>query len=157
MARARRPAARGRARPRPPRPRAPKPTPAEARLGALARELAALGRAPDALARAVDLLAAAWAPGGAVPRAVAAAFLATRGDKTATLALAWAREQVRLGLEEILARGDRPGAARPALPPDTLAWLVLAALEALAHEPPHAVPDRLASLRALIGLDAPVR
>ena len=80
-----------------------------------------------------------------MPRAVRRAWLAGRGDKTATLALAWAREQVRMALEEILAR-SRPAVGLSA---DTHAWVLLAACEALAHEPPAAVPDRLRALGEL--------
>ncbi len=116
---------------------------AERRLLALARELAALGA--EALPRAVDLLAGAYAPEAPLPRAVRHAWLAGRGDKTATLALAWAREQVRMALEEILAR-SRPAVGLSA---DTHAWVLLAACEALAHEPPAAVPDRLRALGEL--------
>ena len=72
-----------------------------------------------------------------------------RGDKTLTLALAWARENVRLALEEVLERsphqGTLPGGA------DTRAWLLLAACEAIAHEPPAAGADRLRALLELTG------
>jgi hypothetical protein len=116
---------------------------AERRLLALARELAALGA--EALPRAVDLLAGAYAPEAPLPRAVHRAWLGGRGDKTATLALAWAREQVRMALEEILAR-SRPAVGLSA---ETHAWVLLAACEALAHEPPAAVADRLRALGEL--------
>jgi hypothetical protein len=39
-----------------------------------------------------------------LPRAIARAWLGSQGDKNALLALAWARERVRLTLEELLAR-----------------------------------------------------
>ena len=120
---------------------------AERRLLALARELAALGA--EALPRAVDLLAGAYAPEAPLPRAVRHAWLAGRGDKTATLALAWAREQVRLALEERLIRAPALGAA--AADPATRAWLLLAAAESIAHEPPAAVADRLRALLEFTG------
>jgi hypothetical protein len=120
-----------------------KPSEAEQRLLALARELAALG--VDPLPRAVDLLAVAYAPDAPLPRAMYRASLAGRGDKTAMLALAWAREQVRMALEEILI-GSRTAVG---LSPETHAWVLLAACEALAHEPPSAVADRR---RALVEL-----
>ena len=73
-------------------------------------------------------------------------------DKTAVLALAWARERVRLTLEEVLARtlarGSLPGSA------ETRSWLILAACEAMALEPPSAVADRLRALLELTGYAA---
>jgi hypothetical protein len=42
-----------------------------------------------------------------------------------------------------------------ALPAETLAWLVLAACEALAYEPPSAAPDRVRLLLELTGRAAP--
>ena len=101
------------------------------------------------MAATLRMLAAAYAPGSALPRAVARAWLATRGDKTQTLALAWARENVRLVVEDVLARsayeGTLPGGA------DLRAWLILAACEAIAQEPPAAGADRLRALLELTG------
>ena len=101
------------------------------------------------LGATLRLLASTYAPDAALPRAVARAWLAGRGDKTLTLALAWARENVRLALEEVLERsphqGTLPGGA------DTRAWLLLAACEAIAHEPPAAGADRLRALLELTG------
>jgi hypothetical protein len=128
---------------RPTRAARPKASEAEQRLLALAREIGALG--VDPLPRAVELLADAYAPDAPLPRAMHRAALGARGDKTATLALAWAREQVRLALEEILV-GSRTALG---LSPDTHAWVVLAACEALAHEPPSAVADRRRTLAEL--------
>ena len=163
MARARKRAAR-RARParRPPPARRPSPAPrprvaapsdAERRLLALAREMEGLGA--DALPGALRALAEAYAPDGELPAAVQRAWLAARADKTASLALAWAREQLRLGLQGVIeatppsARGVLP------LPADTLAWLLLAACESLAHEPPSAAADRLRLLLQLTGRVTP--
>jgi hypothetical protein len=142
-----------RRRPPAPRPAVIKPSEAEHRLLALAREMEGLGT--DALSRAIRVLAAACAPDGALPGVVQRAWLTSRGDKTATLALAWAREQVRLGLQDVIAA--TPPSARGALPlpPETLAWLLLAACESLAHEPPSAVADRLRLLLELTGRAAP--
>jgi hypothetical protein len=134
-------------RPRPQR--APRPTPAEAHLLRLAREITGLP-----LAAAVEKLAAAWAPGAALPRDVAQAFLRSRGDKTSALALAWAREQVRLALAEIVAAAPKPGRGRIQAAPDTLAWLLLAACESIAHEPPSAVAERVSAILELSGHDA---
>jgi hypothetical protein len=143
-------AARPRSTARPPRPK--KPVEAETRLLALAREVTALPRDTGdtaALAAALRALAAAHAPDGVTPRAVYGAWLASRGDKTAALALAWAREQVRLALQETIERARPP--RRVDVAPDTLAWLLLAACESLAHEPPSAVADRLRALLLLTG------
>lgn len=115
---------------------------------ALARELATPAVASD-LAAALHLLAATHAPEAPLPRAVARAWIRGREDKTAALQLAWAREQVRLALEEILARAPRGGAL--AGPADTRAWLLLAAAESIAQEPPAAAADRLKTLLELTG------
>jgi hypothetical protein len=125
----------------------PQPSEAERRLLTLARELSTLGA--DPLPRALDLLAAAYGPEAPLPCAVQRAWLAGRGNKTSVLALAWAREQVRLALEEIIdaASAGRRGAL--AVSSDIEAWIVLAACEALAHEPPSAVPDRVRALAEL--------
>jgi hypothetical protein len=135
-----------------PRRAAVKPSDAETRLLGLARELEGLGA--DALPRALRALAAAYAPDGALPRAVQRAF-ATRDDKTATLALAWAREQLRLALQEVLEATPPSARGALALPAETLAWLLLAACESLAHEPPSAAADRLRLLLELTGGAAP--
>jgi hypothetical protein len=125
-------------------PRPPRPSEAETLLLGLAARLGALP-----VAEAVRAVAAAHAPDAPLPRAVARAWLDSRGDKTATLALAYARENLRLALEEVLAR-----APRGALPgsPETRSWLVLAACEAMALEPREAAADRLSALLGLSGL-----
>src|SRR5262249_1199302 len=144
----------------------PQPTEAERRLLALARELSALEG--DALPRALDLLADAYGPEAPLPSALHQAWLAgrghktaspararaARGNKTAVVALAWAREQVRLALEEILGAAPLGTRASLGVPAETRAWIVLAACEALAHEPASAVPDRV---RALAELTRPPR
>jgi hypothetical protein len=98
----------------------------------------------------VRTLADAYAPDAPLPRAVAQAWLRSRGDKTATLALAYARENLRLAIEEVLTR-----APRGALPgsPEVRAWLVLAACEAMALEPREAAADRLRALLQLSGAE----
>lgn len=114
-------------------------TDAERRLLDLARALPADG--PNA----VRVVADAYRPDGPLPLALAETWIAGRRDKTRALALAWAREQLRLALEDAL-RGAATFAE-----PATLAWLVLAACEALAHEPPSAAADRLAALLDMVG------
>jgi hypothetical protein len=127
----------------------PPPTCAETLLLTLARDL---DGAP--LDGALRRLADAFAPTADLPREVYAAWTKSRREKTTSLALSWAREQVRLSLEETIARAPR---ARPALglAPDTLAWLLLAACEAIAHEPPSAVADRVRTVLELSGHAAP--
>ena len=124
----------------------PRPTAAETLRLELARQITGLP-----VAAALETLAAASAPGAPLPREVARAFLKSRRDKTAALALAWAREQVRLALEETLAAAPKPRSARIEAGADTLAWLLLAACESLAHEPPSAVAERLSAILALSG------
>jgi len=71
------------------------------------------------------------------------------------LALAWAREQVRLSLQEIVEATPKDQRGRIEATPDTLAWILLAGCEALAHEPASAVADRVRALLELIGHAAP--
>lgn len=108
--------------------------------------------APHAVPAALRLLAAAYAPGAPLPRATAQGWLQSHGDKITVLALAWARERVRVALEELLARaparGTLPGSA------ETRSWLILAACEAMALEPPAAAADRLRALLELTGYAA---
>lgn len=125
-----------------------KPTEAESRLLELARALTVLPPGSDPGA-ALRLLAAAHAPDAPLPRALAQAWVRSREDKNAALALAWAREQVRLALEEILTRAPRRGVLGGAV--DTRAWLLLAAVESIAQEPPSAAADRLRALLELTG------
>src|SRR5438105_2385224 len=108
----------------------PRPTRAETLLLALAKDLAG---AP--LDGALRKLADAFAPSAELPREVYGAWIKSRREKTASLALSWAREQVRLSLEETIARSPR---GRPAvgLTPDMLAWLLLAACAACGRTPP---------------------
>ena len=135
-------------RPLPPARRAGQAIEAEARLLALARELTELP-AEATLADVVGRLGGAHGPDAPLPRALAQAWLRGRNDKTAALALAWAREQVRLALEERLIRAPARGAV--AADPATRAWLLLAAAESIAHEPPAAAADRLRALLELTG------
>jgi hypothetical protein len=137
-----------------PRHRVVGPSDAERRLLALARELEGLGA--DALPRALRALAAAYAPDGELPAAVHRAWLAARADKTATLALAWAREQLRLGLQGVIEATPPSTRGVLGLPAETLAWLLLAACESLAHEPPSAAADRLRLLLQLTSRVAPL-
>ena len=127
----------------------PPPTRAETLLLTLAKNLAG---AP--LDRALRTIADAFAPGAELPREVFNAWIKTRREKTASLALSWAREQLRLSLEETIRHSPRARTTL-GLAPDTLAWLLLAACEAIAHEPPSAVPDRVRAVLELSGHAAP--
>ncbi len=73
-----------------------------------------------------------------------------RPDAARALALGWAREQARLALADVFERGANAGAVRADLPAETLAWLVLAAAEAVAREPADAAPDRLHAIAAFV-------
>ena len=57
-----------------------------------------------ALPISLDVLASAFEAGAPLPRALAQARSAALRDETRALAVAWAREQLRLSLGEILAR-----------------------------------------------------
>jgi hypothetical protein len=132
-----------------PAPAAPPALPIDAterELLALARDVTALGTLDGALARLVPVPPSSG-PTGDVARAA---------TKQRALALAWAREQARLALREVVERAAIAGAARRDVDADTLAWLLLAAGEALAREPAEAVPDRVRALAAFVrGGDAP--
>jgi hypothetical protein len=120
-------------------------------LLALARSLGAIvGAGPDrSLTAALALLEQAFAPGASLPRRLAQAWLRTAGDKTAALALGWAREQVRHALAEAL-----PPEGEMGEPAEVAAWLLLAAAEAEAREPGGTVGDRLRMVCDLLGLPA---
>ena len=131
----------------------PRPAPAELLLLDLAKELAELTRdaeSPRALSLPLLKLAAAYGPSESLPHEVFRAWVRSRSDKTAALALAWAREQVRLGLQEVVERA-KGARSRVEIDSETFAWLLLAACEAVAQEPPAAVPDRIRALLRLIG------
>jgi len=134
--------------------RVPSPTPAELGLLALAQKIAELARdggGSQALSAALQTLAAAYGPTAPLPRDVFRAWVPSRTDKNATLALAWAREQVRLGLQEVVERTMKGARGRVDVDAGTFAWLLLAACEAIAQEPPSAVADRVRALLQLIG------
>lgn len=150
MARARSPARRPAGRPRPVR---RLPLPAEPLLLELARTLDALAREPserDVLPAALGRLEEAYGPHAKLPRALVQSWLRTRSDKTTALALAWAREQVRLALLAVVQREAGRERVRTDLSPDAMAWLLLAGGEAMAHEPAGAAPDRTAMLLDLL-------
>jgi hypothetical protein len=105
---------------------------------------------PDDVRALVDALVAAYAPDAPLAAAIRKDWLRTRGDKAAHLAIAWAREQIRVALTEALERAREAGVVRTDVEADVLAWLWLAAAEAMAHEPPTAVGDRAETLAAFL-------
>lgn len=122
---------------------------AERQLLALARRIGTGVDEAAALPAALHTLTAEYSAEAALPRAMCGAWLGTRKDKTAALALAWAREQVRLALCDVLERARTRRAL--SVDSDTLAWLLLAACEALAYEPASAVADRVRVLFEITG------
>lgn len=130
-----------------------RPSPAELGLLELARALALTATAPEghqALARALALLEGAFSAGAPLPRQLAQAWLRTRGDKAAALALGWAREQVRRALAEVWLCAGRLSGLEEEVPADLAAWLLLAAAEAESHEVGGTVGDRLSVVYALL-------
>jgi hypothetical protein len=131
----------------------PRPAAAEMLLLELAKELAVLARDAEpvrALSMPLQRLADAYGPSESLPHEVYRAWVRSRGDKTAALALSWAREQVRLGLQDVVERA-KGAKSRVELDSETFAWLLLAGCEAISQEPPSAVPDRVRALTQLIG------
>ena len=123
-----------------PRPRA------EALLLDLARELAVRTANATDVAAILDGVAPAYVTDAPLARALREA----PRDKAARLALAWAREQVRLALVDLLHRARAAHRLRPDGDVETLAWLCLAACEALAYEAEGAAPDRVHALRTFL-------
>jgi hypothetical protein len=123
------------------------PSPAESALLALARTLSSVTAAEPsprvAVTIALEVLGTAFEAGARLPRVLAQARNAALADEAYALALGWSREQLRQSLGEILTRAADAGHLRTTLPSESLAWLVLAACEALADEPLQAAPDRL--------------
>jgi hypothetical protein len=126
-----------------------RPSPAERRLlalaGAVAESARHVGDPREAWLAAVGTLITAHAdddrgPAGQRPVQRRAT------DKTRRLALAWAREQVRLAILEVLQRAAAAGVVRGDIGPDTLAWLVLVGTEALRQEPREAAADHARTL-----------
>jgi hypothetical protein len=131
----------------------PSPPQAELLLLALARELTARAHSVSSAEQFHALVVSAFAAYG--PETVLAGalredWLRGRGDKSAALALGWAREQVRLALVDALVRARGSRLVRADTDVDTLGWLWLAACEALAHEVPGAVSDRVQAFAAFM-------
>ena len=114
--------------------------PVEARVLALAREVAAIAAASD-LPRtrrdhALAKIAAAFSEDRELASLLLAAWHRARTDEALGLALAWVREQLRASLQDILEAGIRAGTIRKDPEPAVLAWVLLAGCEALLREAP---------------------
>jgi hypothetical protein len=136
---------------RPPRarPRRPaRPSPAEERLLALSGELAAIAAAPDPPRvrrdQALGRLADVFGRDAEVASLVLGAWYRGRTNHDLSLAMAWAREQLRVSLQEILTAGARAGVMRRDRDPAALAAVLLATCESLVRDAPDdgAVPLR---------------
>lgn len=88
--------------------------------------------------------------GEALARLAAPAAGRAQLDEAGRLALAWAREQARLAVAEVLELAVKAGVARTDVPPSTLSWLALAATQSLTQEMPEAAQDRLQALADFI-------
>lgn len=136
------------------RTRRSKPSPVEARVLALAREVASIAARPDpptlrrdqALAR----LAGAFGDDPELGSLLLGAWHRARTDERLALTLAWTREQLRGSLQEILAAGIAIGAMRREPEPAALAWVLLAGCEALLREPPGGGVVRTADVLAAL-------
>lgn len=117
------------------------------RLSAIAAEDEPPG---TSLRGALERVVASYARGGALAKLVADAWRAATTDKRAALSLAWAREQLRLAVADVLAREAKGGRLRADLPLDAVAWVVLAGAEAVMHELPERAVDRIDTLLALV-------
>jgi hypothetical protein len=109
---------------------------------ALSREVAALERLDPAERLHAALLL--------VTRDRALAAPEGRTAKMRVLALAWAREQLRVALEELVQHAAARGIARADLPADALAWLLLAGADALVFETAESAADRVQWLERLL-------
>ena len=114
--------------------------PVEARVLALAREVAAIAAAPDPPRtrrdHALAKIAAAFSEDRELASLLLAAWHRARTDQALGLALAWVREQLRASLQDILEAGVRAGTVRKDPGPAVLAWVLLAGCEALLREAP---------------------
>jgi hypothetical protein len=112
----------------------------ESRLLPLAREVGAIAKALDPPGvrrdRALGAITRTFAGDPGLTAALLDEWRQARSDEHLALALAWAREQVRGALQEILESGVAAGAVRKEPDAAALAWIVLAACEALLREAP---------------------
>ena len=127
----------------------------DAPLLALARRIAEL-HATDGVARleaALERLAAGYGEDGTATTALFETWItshrAEHREKTRELAVAWAREHIRLALQEILEQEVTAGRVRKDIDAQDLAWILLAGAEALAHEAPGDAPERIRLLLSL--------
>jgi hypothetical protein len=123
----------------------------EAALLALARDVARLAASGASLRDGLAMVVAACTE-PKLRRARLAALL--NADESRSLALAWAREQLRVALEELLTR-PQGIALRRDVPAEALSWFLLAGCEAIAHEPPGDADERIDALLRLAREAAP--
>jgi len=121
-----------------------RPTADESRLLALARDLAGLTTTMPP-ARLLEAALTRLAP----PTALAPPKPSVKARE---LAAAFAHEQARLAMQDILDREASRGTLRQDLPLPLLAWLLVTARDGLAHETSDALEDRLQALGRFIRL-----
>jgi hypothetical protein len=106
----------------------------------LAAEVAAIATAdePPRIRRdqVLGRLAEAFGRDGEFASLILAGWHRGRADRGVALALAWAREQLRVSLQEILEAGAREGVMRRDRDPAALATVLLAGCESLLREAP---------------------
>jgi hypothetical protein len=90
--------------------------------------------------QALGRLAEAFGRDGESASLILAAWHRARVDGGLALALAWAREQLRVSLQEILEAGARAGVMRRDRDPATLAAVLLAGCESLLRAAPEEGP-----------------
>jgi hypothetical protein len=126
---------------------------------ALAQRIAAIAAEPEPPATswraALELIVTAHAADGRLAPALIETWQRVRTDKRATLALGWAREQLRLAVADVLAREAKARRLRGDVPLDALAWVVVAASESAVHEAPASLGDRVDALLAVTAPSAP--
>jgi hypothetical protein len=102
------------------------------------------------LRAATEILFGAFSAGGALAPALLDAWRVARNDKRTALALAWAREQLRLAIADVIAREAKALRMTSDAPIDALAWALLVAAEACVHEAPGSPPERIDAALALV-------
>ncbi len=124
----------------PPRRRRAVPSAFEQQILALAREIELIAGTDDdprvQRDRALARFAEAFESSAALADLLVAAWHRARVDESLALSLAWGREQLRASLQEILDAGAAAGVMRKEPAPAELAWVLLAACEALLREAP---------------------
>jgi hypothetical protein len=97
---------------------------------------AAPGPATRRRDRALACLTAAFGSDAELAPLLAPVWHRALTDERLALTFAWMREQLRVSLQEILEAGVAEGTVRKEPNPESLAWIILAACEALVREAP---------------------